>query len=247
MAYYTYPVYVLASLIVFILCIIFLIYFLHLYNCLKSRVIFIRVQEGDGDPMQFTSTTADLFPVPVNRVYKCLGYVMFFLPSNLHQASSVLLCQCKLVKFKKVFLGKVKHANTIRSRQKEIEEISHHSDDSSDTENQLSILSIDNSLESEYMFMSNDDDETCLTEIVPSNDPFNSSCPICLEDFVLDEEIILLVCHHGYHKECLRSSLRTSASCPYCKSKSNMRTFRVGEEMPLLWQNLSRNNYGVNV
>ena len=173
--------------------------------------------------------------------------------NNLRQSSNVLLCECKLVKFKNVFLLRKKQdSNTIIAKRKEIElppEYSDEIDNRSDTENHLSILSIDNSLESEYIITNSNDllETATLETIVPTNDPFNSSCPICLEDFEIEENIILLACHHGYHKDCLRDSLRSSASCAYCKSKSNMRTYSIAEEMPLLWQNLSRHNYGVYV
>ena len=112
-------------------------------------------------------------------------------------------------------------------------------------EHNISIMSIDHLCESDYFIIP---EANPVQTLVVFNHPFNSSCPICLDDFELDEEIALLACHHGYHKDCLNKALRQNATCPYCKSESNVRTFRVAEEIPLLWQTMSRrNSSAVNV
>ena len=47
----------------------------------------------------------------------------------------------------------------------------------------------------------------------------NISCPICLEEFEDNEEIIVLSCSHGFHEQCLRQWLERKADtcCPLCK------------------------------
>lgn len=50
----------------------------------------------------------------------------------------------------------------------------------------------------------------------------NDACPICLEDFIRKQYIILLNCQHGYHESCLSTWLfrsdHISTGCPLCKS-----------------------------
>ena len=64
--------------------------------------------------------------------------------------------------------------------------------------------------------------------------PFNSSCPICLEDYRIDESIVLLTCKHGFHQHCIKRALSQKATCPYCKSNKAMTTLQPGERTPLL-------------
>jgi hypothetical protein len=42
------------------------------------------------------------------------------------------------------------------------------------------------------------------------------TCPTCLEDFVLDEEVIRLPCKHQYHGDCIIPWLKRSVYCPKC-------------------------------
>lgn len=44
-----------------------------------------------------------------------------------------------------------------------------------------------------------------------------SPCPICLEDFTDDHEILTVPCGHCYHKPCLWPWLLVSARCPTCR------------------------------
>ena len=213
---------------------------LHLYNYVRSRVVWIPNQQVEQN---ISALTSELFPIVPNRMFRCFGYMVFLLPSNLQHTSNILLCQCKMVRYQNVFVENIGSNNDLESIRKSIDD-----PDEIFNESNLSILSIDNTLESEYVITPSVGDTSTLQTIIPANEPFNSSCPICLEDFITHEEIVLLICHHGYHKDCLSKSLRRSASCPYCKSKSNIRTFRIGEEMPLLWRNLrGAASYGVNV
>lgn len=415
MAYYVYPVYVLASLIFLILSIICIIYTLHFYKFVKSRVVFIKLEAN----VALNTWTFDLYPFTSSRIWKLCGYAIVCLPATFQQASSILVCQCKLVKFKTVlpksvyddtngmvtpvlqkkkFISKstskdadgrtekdasacdnktlgslcrncekpimsdVKEENEDdvisedESVNSETEPLNNNPESNSGnkisvdrsvsslhnttvgcefpreptprqnnnnvmekdtseredtitttatppppttpsttmvnnkqpccdkkskfqriaerlrrpsrpdaretvinidpefTEHNMSIMSIDNSYDTDYFIIPeatsfqqeqhqqqqqhNQQQQT----LVIFNEPFNSSCPICLDDFEFDEEIALLTCHHGYHKDCLNKALRQNASCPYCKSESNVRAFRVSEEIPLLWQSLSRRN-----
>lgn len=371
MAYYVYPVYVLATLIVLILSIIFIIYTMHFYKFVKSRIVFIKLESEDNN---LNNWTFDLYPFTSSRIWKVFGYAIVCLPATFQQASTILVCQCKVIKFKTVLpksvcddtkgivtpaMVKKKFApikdvdeNNIESNvcgekanhalkmrpspqivvekaceNEEMAETKEHDckclhnnpssalkvseglmerlrahtistenlkqsetaakqlpEDCSDqqkktmsslpgklmqslrkspgrsparpkstvinvdpeaNEHNISIMSIDNLCESDYFIIP---EAKPLQKLVVFNEPFNSSCPICLDDFELDEEIALLACHHGYHKDCLNKALRQNASCPYCKSESNVRAFRVSEEIPLLWQTMSRrNSSAVNV
>eukprot|EP01084_Bolivina_argentea_P043634 80369_1 len=48
--------------------------------------------------------------------------------------------------------------------------------------------------------------------------PHNDSCAICLDDFSLNEELRLLPCNHGFHRQCVDPWLtKSSELCPMCK------------------------------
>jgi len=372
MAYYVYPVYVLASLIVLILSIIFIIYSIHFYKFVKSRIVLIKLLPEENN---LNNWTFDLYPFTSSRIWKVCGYAVVCLPATFQQASTIMVCQCKVIKFKSVIpksacdetKGMVTPAlkkkqfvadetqkdaykqNPVLNRilpphivvekeckcEENVEEKEHDCEESDKTESLLvntenkeekkrsnsqstsnvegeksnintpvkqlpddqtgngrkitglprkliqnlrkeagltrynnnrpqsrpqstvvnidpelnehniSIMSIDHLCESDYFIIP---EANPVQTLVVFNHPFNSSCPICLDDFELDEEIALLACHHGYHKDCLNKALRQNATCPYCKSESNLRTFRVAEEIPLLWQTMSRrNSSAVNV
>ena len=44
-----------------------------------------------------------------------------------------------------------------------------------------------------------------------------STCPICLDDFVLGEAGGQLHCGHLYHQDCISTWLRSDNSCPTCR------------------------------
>ena len=46
-------------------------------------------------------------------------------------------------------------------------------------------------------------------------------CPICLEDFKLNEKALLLPCTHHFHYECVKEWFKKQKSCPYCTKKYN--------------------------
>ena len=44
-------------------------------------------------------------------------------------------------------------------------------------------------------------------------------CPICLELFTKDQDLVKLECSHIYCCECIKTSLRIKNQCPLCKSQ----------------------------
>ena len=45
------------------------------------------------------------------------------------------------------------------------------------------------------------------------------NCVICMEDFEMDLEIVVLPCKHGFHTDCIASWLKKSELCPLCKAE----------------------------
>ena len=43
-------------------------------------------------------------------------------------------------------------------------------------------------------------------------------CPICLEKYTKDEEVILLKCCHNFHNNCINNSIRNKNTCPICRT-----------------------------
>lgn len=42
------------------------------------------------------------------------------------------------------------------------------------------------------------------------------SCTICLNDFIIDENILKLSCNHIYHEECIKLWFKKKSNCPNC-------------------------------
>jgi hypothetical protein len=42
-------------------------------------------------------------------------------------------------------------------------------------------------------------------------------CSICLESYIVNDKIIYLNCGHIYHKDCIKSWLKKSNTCPHCR------------------------------
>lgn len=65
----------------------------------------------------------------------------------------------------------------------------------------------------------------CLSiEIFSAEDEGDESrvsreCSICLESFLVGDELIRLPCNHMYHLYCLDPWVRTCGDCPYCRRR----------------------------
>ena len=44
-----------------------------------------------------------------------------------------------------------------------------------------------------------------------------NSCPVCKEDFIVNEDCLLMPCEHHFHKDCLIPWLKERNSCPVCR------------------------------
>lgn len=44
-----------------------------------------------------------------------------------------------------------------------------------------------------------------------------ATCPVCMEDVVLDEEVVELPCKHWFHEECGKTWLNNHNTCPICR------------------------------
>ena len=74
-------------------------------------------------------------------------------------------------------------------------------------------------------------DSACKNQTV-----INSSCSICLDDFIVNEEIVCLCCLHGFHEDCIYDLAKskhcnpdTSAkfNCPLCNGIIHVHSFNV--------------------
>ena len=45
----------------------------------------------------------------------------------------------------------------------------------------------------------------------------NKQCPICLEEYSIENKICYLPCFHFFHSECIKNWLKKSNNCPLCK------------------------------
>ena len=46
---------------------------------------------------------------------------------------------------------------------------------------------------------------------------FENSCPVCKDEFLVNEDCILMPCEHHFHKNCLLPWLKERNSCPVCR------------------------------
>lgn len=51
---------------------------------------------------------------------------------------------------------------------------------------------------------------------------YGSDCPICLDSFKINDEIVITPCNHLFHKQCLKTWLYNLSepkhNCPYCRT-----------------------------
>ncbi|NXH70620.1 PJA2 ligase, partial [Hydrobates tethys] len=57
----------------------------------------------------------------------------------------------------------------------------------------------------------------CLPQIIVTDDCQDQCCTICCSEYVKDEIITELPCHHLFHKLCVTLWLETSGTCPVCR------------------------------
>lgn len=55
-------------------------------------------------------------------------------------------------------------------------------------------------------------------------------CSICLESFLVGDQLICLPCGHRYHFCCLDPWVRTCADCPYCRRSIDVTSNRVKKD-----------------
>ncbi|PAA57918.1 hypothetical protein BOX15_Mlig001252g4, partial [Macrostomum lignano] len=56
------------------------------------------------------------------------------------------------------------------------------------------------------------------TKYERSKNILNEACPVCLEDFMAKESVLVSLCHHAFHDSCLLPWLRENNKCPLCKT-----------------------------
>lgn len=57
-----------------------------------------------------------------------------------------------------------------------------------------------------------------LVTLQEGTEGIDGSCPICLNDMAVGEQVRVLICKHVFHRECLDEWLRVNASCPTCRT-----------------------------
>ena len=92
---------------------------------------------------------------------------------------------------------------------------------------------------------------SCICRKFNDSKSLNEDCPICLEPYKENEELIILTCKHGYHESCLYSwvKIREVTVCPLCKGVSPAVTLEVMDRRkPSVYEteivNISSTHYG---
>lgn len=78
-----------------------------------------------------------------------------------------------------------------------------------------------------------------LVTLREDTEGIGGSCPICLSDMVVGEEVRVLSCKHIFHRPCLDEWLRVNASCPTCRTSIFESTDRNADDHP---SNISLNH-----
>ena len=56
------------------------------------------------------------------------------------------------------------------------------------------------------------------TDLISDGDEVARKCPICLEPYVVGDNLKTTVCLHQFHEHCIDPWLRNNGTCPVCKS-----------------------------
>jgi E3 ubiquitin-protein ligase RNF115/126 len=60
-------------------------------------------------------------------------------------------------------------------------------------------------------------EKSIITEKKLKEFGFENSCPVCKDEFIINEECLLMPCQHHFHKDCLLPWLKERNSCPVCR------------------------------
>lgn len=66
-------------------------------------------------------------------------------------------------------------------------------------------------------------DKNCSTSLEPividseDNEALDSDCLICMDEFVVNDEVIRMSCRHFFHHKCISEWLKDKSSCPLCR------------------------------
>ena len=56
------------------------------------------------------------------------------------------------------------------------------------------------------------------TQLYSTTDGTHTLCPICQEDFVVDDEVMVLECDHVFHGSCIGEWGHYKGTCPICRT-----------------------------
>ncbi|KAJ3682966.1 hypothetical protein LUZ60_013193 [Juncus effusus] len=57
-----------------------------------------------------------------------------------------------------------------------------------------------------------------------------TSCPVCMEEFAVGEEVRQMPCNHSFHQECILSWLEMHSTCPVCRYQMPVEEVKEQEE-----------------
>ena len=84
----------------------------------------------------------------------------------------------------------------------------------------LNFYEIQNDSSSNQRLITRSENPIILTKIKYKCDEENNGneqCSICLDEFIENETLIHLDCHHYYHEKCLKGWLKNNRNCPMCR------------------------------
>ena len=188
--------------------------------CLRKRIICVRNYKSKTgktvyDVIVLGRSYETTYEIPVKKKKFC-KYTLLILPFQTKITLQVLVCQCKLVKY------------LIDSRIDMPE--------SNDVPNNSVI---DDLGYTSFPIFSEAEGRNRAV----SFKTYSTCCVICLDDFQVKEDILLLNCRHGFHRSCIVKSLFGKPSCPCCNSNESIRIINLSKETPLTFPSLG-SSYG---